>query len=166
MLLPRTSATVGEGGTEKALPVTQRICRHFMLLLHKILRVDLQILSTDFIGGETLEEGPWARHVSGQEWKGEGTYVNLLSSLCYLSLIFVCRAHIFVKCKTPVKKWSQKDVSRCIFIFLKREHCYKTLQPIFYYYFVRLPEHSFAKWANKARKTDDTGAWTAIRGKE
>jgi len=65
-----------------------------------------------------------------------------------------------------VKEWPQKDVSRRIFIFLKRLRNHKTLQPIFYYYFVRLAVHFFAKQANKAKKTDDTGAWTTIRGKE
>lgn len=47
LLLLRTSVAVGEGGTEKALPATQRIYRHFMLLLYKILRVDLQVFSSD-----------------------------------------------------------------------------------------------------------------------
>lgn len=46
LLLPRMSGAVGEGGTEKALPCAGRICRHLVLLLYKILRVDLQIFNT------------------------------------------------------------------------------------------------------------------------
>lgn len=68
-LLPRTSVTVGEGGTEKALPSTRRICRRFVLLLYKILGVDLQIFSTDV--ASTKVERVWKKSPGPNIYQGK-----------------------------------------------------------------------------------------------